>query len=131
LTVQEFLGLLTEEEIAKAQFHQDVSTRHTSLLSHLCGDYITLEGLQPPHLPDLSQFNFSLWDYVKDSVYNNPCTFDEFKTDVSQIIASITSIMLQAVSSNMLLHAQLYMKHNGGHFQHFFFFCYNINSVRQ
>lgn len=87
------------------------------------------EGLQPPHLPDLSQFNFFLWNYVKDSVYNNLCTFDEFKTNGSQIIASITPIMLQAVYSNMLLNAQLCMKHNGGHIQSFF--CYNTNNVRQ
>jgi hypothetical protein len=88
-------------------------------LSRSCGGCIMLEGLQSPHLPDLSQLNIFLWDYVKDSVYNNPCTFDEFKTNVSQIIASITPIMLQAVSSNMLLHAQLCMKHKCGHFQNF------------
>jgi hypothetical protein len=75
------------------KWHKEV---YMAKLSHLCGDSIMLEA-QSPHLPDLT---FFLWDYVEgNNGYKDPSTSDEFNTNVrvSQIIASITSIMLQAV----------------------------------
>jgi len=60
---------------------------------------------------------FFLWGYIKDSSYhNNSWNLNELKTNIT---ADISTIMLQAVSANMLHCAQLCMQHAGACFQNF------------
>jgi hypothetical protein len=63
---------------------------------------------------------FFLWGYIKDSAYdNNACNLDERKASISNIVADISPVTLQALSVNMLRHTQLCMQHAGVHFQNF------------
>jgi hypothetical protein len=69
----------------------------------------------------LSPPDVFLWGYVKDNAYrNNPGSLDELKTNISNIIARISPVALQAVSADMLRLARSCMQHTGAHFQNLF-----------
>jgi hypothetical protein len=63
---------------------------------------------------------FFLWVYIKDSAYrNNPRSWNELKTNITNIIADISPMMLQAMSVYMHRRARLCMQYDGAHFQFF------------
>jgi hypothetical protein len=113
----EVLGHLTEEGTAKAWMHQESITCHTAQatmheVSLSFGDQIISKGLWPPHLPD-----FFLWGYIQDSAHcNNPCNLYELKTSISNTAADNSPLVLQAVSTNILHHAWLWIQHAGASF---------------
>jgi hypothetical protein len=57
---------------------------------------------------------FFLWGYIRLCLLHN---LNELKTSISNITADISSMMMQALSMNMLHRAQLYMQLAGAHSQ--------------
>ena len=77
------------------------------------------KGLWPPHSPDLSSFDFYLWETLKQKVYvSNPHNLDQLKENIANAIRRITRVELQAVSANVVKRAQKCIDVNGEHFQH-------------
>jgi hypothetical protein len=60
-----------------------------------------------------------VWGQIKDICRNNPRNLDESKINISDITADISPMALQAMSTNTLRRAELYMQHAGTHFQNF------------
>jgi hypothetical protein len=67
-----------------------------------------------PSLVGLNKTNFFfLFCYIKDNTnFSNQCNLDELKTNISIIIADISAMALQTVSTNMLRSVNA-----GAHFQ--------------
>jgi hypothetical protein len=58
-----------------------------------------------------------VWFCIKDNAYrNNPRNLDKLKTNISNIIAEISPMMLQAVSANMFRPAGSCIQNAGAHF---------------
>jgi hypothetical protein len=87
-------------------------------LSLLFGDRIISKGLWPPRSPEVSPPDyFCIWGHIKDNAYrNNTRNLDKLKTNISNIIAYISPLSLQAVSTNMLHRAGVCMQNTGAHF---------------
>jgi hypothetical protein len=95
-TFHDFLGHLTEGDIAEACFQQDSATCPAALasvrdLSLFFGDRIISKGLWPPRSPDLLPPDTFLYGYIKDSTYcNNSKHLDELKNNISNTIGDIS-----------------------------------------
>jgi hypothetical protein len=93
-----------------------VSTRQHNM-SYSKGEYVQLipvvwilnhiERTMAPTPTILLPPDVILWVYIKDNAYHDNPHNMELKTNISNITADITLMLLQAVSVNMLHHAQL------------------------
>jgi hypothetical protein len=122
----EFLGHLTEEEISEAWFQQDGTIFHIAQAPirelTLCRSeiqYFRKEyGLNVCRICHCQIF-FFYEDSSKNACSSNMCDLDELKTDISNIIADISPLLLRAVSTDKLRCAQLCVQHDDIHFQNF------------
>jgi hypothetical protein len=60
-----------------------------------------------------------LYLYLTFVYHNNTRNMDELKISITNIIADISPLTLQAVSANILHCARVYMRHVGAHLQNF------------
>jgi len=66
------------------------------------GDRLISKGLWPPCSPDLTPPDYSLWGYLKGTVYQNkPRTIDSLKANITKEIQAVTADVLERNYQNM------------------------------
>jgi hypothetical protein len=105
-------------------FQQDSATAHTAastveILREFFGKNVIYKGVWPPRSPDLTSPDFSLWSYLKDTVYrSNPRDLKKLKVNITRAIEEVNERTLRRVARNMVKRVDKCIEMNGHHFQH-------------
>jgi hypothetical protein len=121
--IQQFIALLQVDE-GNCWFQQDSATAHTAsstmvILHEFFGENVISKGLWPPRSPDLTSPDFSLWSYLKDTVYrSDPRDLKQLKMHITRAIEEVNEGTLRKVARNMAKRVDKCIEMNGHHFQH-------------
>jgi hypothetical protein len=111
---------LRTSEYKKYYFQQDGAPPLTSNIVQEClASKFGQKFLAKGTWPDLNPFDYFLWVYLKDRVYNlMPKTLDDLKVNIECEIRNIKQDVLKSAFLNFRKRANLIIEEKGGHIQH-------------
>jgi hypothetical protein len=123
--LNDFIGLLQEDEITCSSFQQDGATAHTTnnsmkLLNEIFGERVISGNVWPLRSPDLTPPDFYLWGAAKSAVHRGrPRTLNALKTAITGYVRDISLVDLQKVFVNKIKRVQACISAGGHHLTHF------------
>jgi hypothetical protein len=124
--LEPFINELDDEEVQTGYFQHDGATAHTAretlnYLQEFYDDGIISRNLHPawpPRSPDLTPLDFSIFGYLKNSVFRRPLhNLNELREEIIQCCRTINQEMLQNIFENKRRRIVKCLEVNGGHFQ--------------
>ncbi|KAJ3649791.1 hypothetical protein Zmor_021512 [Zophobas morio] len=123
-----FVNQLLPEELESGYFQQDGATAHTTrenlrYLEEFYDDRIISLRANPewpPRSPDLTPLDFSVFGWMKDSIYKNRIhTLEELMDKITRFCnENLNEEVLQDIFENKKRRVALCLRENGQHFQH-------------
>ena len=123
-----FVNQLLPEELESGYFQQDGATAHTTrenlrYLEEFYDDRIISLRANPewpPRSPDLTPLDFSVFGWMKDSIYKNRVhTLEELMDKITRFCnENLNEEVLQDIFENKKRRVALCLRENGQHFQH-------------
>jgi hypothetical protein len=124
--LEPFINELDDEEVQTGYFQHDGATAHTAretlnYLQEFYDDRIISRNLHPawpPRSPDLTPLDFSIFGYLKNSVFRRPLhNLNELREEIIKCCRTINQEMLQNIFENKRRRIVKCLEVNGGHFQ--------------
>ena len=113
-----YIFIITKNMVPTRRRHCSYCTSYDDSRPHVFGERIISRDLWPPRSPDLTPPDLYLWGKLKGLVYaDNPCSINDFKHNIRQVIADIRCKELHQVLSSLRRRVELCLQEDGSHFQ--------------